>query len=82
MEQNFITFGSLPACIEKLGDNIEHLYHTACRSVINSELIEYKIEDVYVQFGADEYNQIFVHSSTSLALRVRSLSSELVNLQL
>ena len=82
MEQNFITFGSLPACIEKLGDNIEHLYHTACRSVINSELIEYKIEDVYVQFGADEYNQIFVTffnkfgiESEKFVIRARKLAT-------
>lgn len=82
MEQIFFTFGSLPACIEKLGDNIEHLYHTACRSVINSELIEYIIEDVYVQFGADEYNQIFVTffnklgiESEKFVIRARKLAT-------
>lgn len=82
MEQNFFTYGTLPACIEILGDNIEHLYHTACRTVINSELVEYRIEDVYIQFGVDEYNQIFVTffnqlgiESEKFVIRARKLAT-------
>jgi hypothetical protein len=82
MKQNFFTYGTLPACIEILGDNIEHLYHTACRTVINSELVEYRIEDVYIQFGVDEYNQIFVTffnqlgiESEKFVIRARKLAT-------
>ena len=46
--------------MKKLGDNIEHLYHTANRTVVNAELVEHKVDGIYVQFGADEYNQIVV----------------------
>lgn len=60
MEQNFFTLGALPTRMEKLGDNIEHLYHTAGRAAVNAELVEHKVEGIHVQFGADEYNQIVV----------------------
>ena len=60
MEQNFFTLGALPSRMKKLGDNIEHLYHTANRTVVNAELVEHKVDGIYVQFGADEYNQIVV----------------------
>ena len=60
MEQNFFTLGALPARMEKLGDNIKHLYHTGCRTAVNAELVEHKVDGTYVQFGADEYNQIVV----------------------
>lgn len=60
MQQNFFTLGALPSRMKKLGDNIEHLYHTANRTVVNAELVEHKVDGIYVQFGADEYNQIVV----------------------
>lgn len=60
MEQNFFTLVKLPARMKKLGDNIKHLYHTACRTVVNAELVEHKVDGVYAQFGADEHNQIVV----------------------
>lgn len=60
MEQNFFTLVKLPARMKKLGNNIEHLYHTACRTVVNAELVEHKVDGIYVQFGADEHNQIVV----------------------
>ena len=60
MVQNFFTLGALPSRMKKLGDNIEHLYHTANRTVVNAELVEHKVDGIYVQFGADEYNQIVV----------------------
>lgn len=60
MEQNFFILVKLPARMKKLGDNIEHLYHTACRTVVNAELVEHKVDGIYAQFGADEYNQIVV----------------------
>ena len=60
MEQNFFTLGALPARMKKLGGNIENLYHIASRTVVNAELVEHKIDGIYVQFGADEYNQIVV----------------------
>ena len=60
MERNFFTLVKLPARMKKLGNNIEHLYHTASRTVVNAELVEHKVDGIYVQFGADEYNQIVV----------------------
>lgn len=60
MGENFFTLGGLPARMEKLGDNVMHLYHTASRTVVNAELVEHKVEGIHVQFGADEYNQIGV----------------------
>lgn len=60
MEQNFFSLGVLPACMKILGDNIEHLYHTASRTVVNTELVKHKVEGIYIQFGADEYDQIVV----------------------
>lgn len=60
MKQNFFTLGALPSRMKKLGHNIEHLYHTANRTVVNAELVEHKVDGIYVQFGADEYNQIVV----------------------
>ena len=60
MEQKFFTLAKLPARMKKLGNNIEHLYHTAGRTVVNAELVEHKVDGIYVQFGADEYNQIVV----------------------
>ena len=60
MEQNFFSLGALPTRMVKLGDNINYLYHTGCRTVVNSELVGHKVDGTYVQFGADEYNQIVV----------------------
>jgi len=60
MGARFFTLGALPVRMKILGDNIEHLYHTASRTVVNAELVEHKVDGIYVQFGADEYNQIVV----------------------
>ena len=60
MGHNFFTLDALPTRMEKLGDNINHLYHTGCRTAVNCELVEHKVEGIYVQFGADEYDQIVV----------------------
>lgn len=60
MEQNFFTLGALPTRMEKLGDNIKQLYHTLSRTAVNDELVEHKVEGIYTQFGADEYDQIVV----------------------
>ena len=82
MEQNFFTLGALPSRMKKLGDNIEHLYHTASRAVVNAELVEHKAEGIYVQFGADEYNQIVVTfinqygaESDKFVIRARKLAT-------
>jgi len=82
MEQNFFKLGALPARMKKLGDNIEHLYHTASRAVVNAELVEHKAEGIYVQFGADEYNQIVVTfinqygaESDKFVIRARKLAT-------
>lgn len=82
MEQNFFTLGALPARMEKLGDNIKHLYHTANRTVVNAELVEHKVDGIYVQFGADEYNQIgvtfinqFGIESDKFVIRARKLAT-------
>lgn len=56
----FFTLGALPVRMKRLGDNIEHLYHTASRTMVNAELVEHKVDGIYAQFGADEYNQIVV----------------------
>jgi len=60
MELNFFTLDSLPTSMEKLGDNIKYLYHTGCRTTVNNDLVGHKVDGMYVQFGADEYNQIVV----------------------
>lgn len=82
MEQNFFKLGALPARMKKLCDNIEHLYHTASRAVVNAELVEHKAEGIYVQFGADEYNQIVVTfinqygaESDKFVIRARKLAT-------
>ena len=82
MEQNFFKLGALPSHMKKLGDNIEHLYYTASRAVVNAELVEHKAEDIYVQFGADEYNQIVVTfinqygaESDKFVIRARKLTT-------
>ena len=82
MGENFFTLGALPARMEKLGDNVMHLYHTASRTVVNAELIEHKVEGIHVQFGADEYNQIcvtFVNQygieSDKFVIRARKLAT-------
>lgn len=60
MELNFFTLDSLPTCMVKLGDNIKYLYHTGCRTAVNNELVGHKVDGTYVQFDADEYDQIVV----------------------
>ena len=60
MRHNFFTLDALPTRMEKLGDDINHLYHTGCRTAVNSELVEHKVDGIHVQFGADEYDQIVV----------------------
>jgi len=60
MELNFFTLDSLPTSMVKLGDNIKYLYHTGCRTTVNNDLVGHKVDGMYVQFGADEYNQIVV----------------------
>lgn len=82
MGENFFTLGALPARMEKLGDNVMHLYHTASRTVVNAELVEHKVEGIHVQFGADEYNQIgvtFVNQygieSDKFVIRARKLAT-------
>ncbi len=57
---NFFTLDSLPTRMVKLGDNIKYLYHAGCRTAVNNELVGHKVDGTYVQFDADEYDQIVV----------------------
>ena len=82
MGENFFTLGGLPARMEKLGDNVMHLYHTASRTVVNADLVEHKVEGIHVQFDADEYNQLgvtFVNQygieSDKFVIRARKLAT-------
>ena len=58
MGPQFLSFETLPDCLKKIGNNINHLRYAKTRDLVNSELSKCNQEEVRLEFGVDEQDQL------------------------
>ena len=54
----FFNLEALPACLNLIGDKINHLRYSDIRTLVNAKLRECETGGICVQFDVDEYDQI------------------------